>query len=307
MKAIISLGLIGGIVSLGALFSAYHRYFDLLSHFRVQYIVLLALVLCFSLFNKKHLPSFVLFICLSVHAFDVLRSQSKVDWDESITGDTIRVMSSNVLATNADYDKHIDYILSIEPDVIVFLEYTHDWDSVMDKALSDYPHRLRVPAHHAFGIALYSKLPIYEGSAPFLLHEERKSVDATLNVNGKTLRIFGSHPMPPLSQSLYDARNEHLQRLSETAKAYGSSMIVMGDLNVSPWSDHFRSLIEQGNLIDGRRGQGIFPTWATTLLPIEIPIDHILVNKGVRVLDMGTSVGLGSDHKAIWADIRVAD
>lgn len=307
MRSLIALGLLGSVVSLGALLSAHHRFFDLLSHFRIQYIVLIALVLCVSLFYKKFIASGVLAICLGLHAFDVYKSQTSLDVAGSFTGQSIRVMSSNVLATNNHFQKHIDYIKTLKPDVIVFLEYTHDWDKVMDEALSDYAHRLRVPAHHAFGIAMYSKFEIYEGSAPFLVHEQRKSVDATLEVGDKLLRVFGSHPMPPLSAKLYDARNEHLQKLGETAQAYKDPMVVLGDLNISPWSAHFRHFVELGNLRDGRRGQGIFNTWATTLLPIEIPIDHILVNEHIRVTDMGTSELLGSDHKAIWADIQIRD
>ena len=307
MRSVIGLGLFGSIVSLGALLSAHHRFFDLLSHFRVQYIVLIALVICVSLFYKKYLATGVLAVCLAIHGFDVYRSQHAIEIAGTFTTPSIRVMNSNLLATNTLYDKHVDYIKTLNPDVIVFLEYTHDWDSVLAEALSDYPHRLRVPTHHAFGIAMYSKFSIFEGSAPFLVDEQRKSVDATLELDGKLLRVFGSHPMPPLSAKLYEARNEHLQKLGETAHAYKDPMVVLGDLNISPWSDHFRQLIELGNLRDGRRGQGIFNTWSTTLLPIEIPIDHILVNDHIRVVDMGTSELLGSDHKALWADIQIRD
>lgn len=307
MRSVIGLGLLGSLVSLGALLSAHHRFFDLLSHFRIQYIVLIGLVLCVSLFYKKHLVSLILSACLAVHGFDIYRSQKPIDIAGSYSGTTVRVMSSNVLATNTAYDKHIEYIKSLNPDVIVFLEYTHDWDRVLDKALSEYPHRLRVPAHHAFGIAMYSKLSIYEGSAPFLVHEDRKSVDATLEVDDKLLRIFGSHPMPPLSEKLYEVRNEHLQKLGETAHAYKDPMVVLGDLNITPWSDHFRQFVELGKLRDARRGQGLFTTWATNLLPIQIPIDHVLVNDHIRVSDMGTSELLGSDHKAIWADLQIRD
>ena len=83
-------------------------------------------------------------------------------------------------------------------------------------------------------------------------------------------------------------------------------MVVMGDLNISPWSTHFRDFVNSAKLHDGRRGQGVLPTWPTEMPLMQIPLDHILFNAGVRVLSMQASSDVKSDHKIIWADVRVA-
>ena len=106
MRSVIGLGLFGSIVSLGALLSAHHRFFDLLSHFRVQYIVLITVVICVALFYKKYLATAVLAVCLAIHSFDVYRSQHAIEIAGTFTGTSIRVMNSNLLATNTLYDKH---------------------------------------------------------------------------------------------------------------------------------------------------------------------------------------------------------
>ena len=82
-------------------------------------------------------------------------------------------------------------------------------------------------------------------------------------------------------------------------------LVVLGDFNTTPWSYHFRELIINGQLLDGRRGLGILPTWPAKFFPLQIPIDHILLNDGARVVNMQTSTGLSSDHRTIWADLQL--
>jgi endonuclease/exonuclease/phosphatase (EEP) superfamily protein YafD len=299
------MGLLGSLISLGSLLSSYNRYFDLLSHFRIQYIALIAVVLCIALFSKRYKSAAFLCLCMGIHAFDVARSQNKPEFDTEADGPVLRVMSSNLLANNTDYDLHVQFIKSVDPDIIVFQEYTFAWQAALSPALEAYRYKVEVAANHAFGNALYSKNPLNDIGTPALLNASRKSVEGTVAIDGTTLKIFGTHTLPPMSQQLYEDRNLHLQILGDKARAYSSPMLVMGDLNISPWSNHFRNFVENGRLHDGRRQQGVLPTWPTNISPLQIPIDHILHNSGVRVLSMHTSTGLKSDHKVVWADIKI--
>ena len=335
----VGVGLVGCLISMGALFSAYHRVFDLLSHFRIQYIVLISLVLCVAVLSRRYKSSAILLVCLSVHIVEVVSSQtypevgnttakaassvlsdglkSSLSSDDSAIEkqsqsrvmssidkpSQLRVMSSNLLAGNINYDAHVRFIKSVNPDVIVFQEYTFDWQTALVPALEDYAYRIEVPALHAFGNALFSKYPLKDIDTPALVNSSRKSVDGTIVFDGATLRVFGTHPPPPMSQRFYEDRNTHLQKLAAIASAYTEPMVVMGDLNITPWSSHFQSFINNANLFDGRRGQGILPTWPVEIPLLQIPIDHILLNRGVRVVSLQVSSDLESDHKAIWADI----
>jgi len=107
-----------------------------------------------------------------------------------------------------------------------------------------------------------------------------------------------------VSKELYWERNQHLLRVSDITAVSNTPVVVVGDLNVSPWSKHFLEFVNAGKLRDGRRGHGILPTWPAAIAPLQIPIDHIVVSESVHVTSMATSSGFGSDHKLIWGVVE---
>jgi len=307
VKVLIGLGFLGCLISMGALLGAYNRYFDLLSHFRVQYIVLISLSICIALMGKRYKSAVVFLICLGIHGYSVARSVSNTDLKQDFEGPQLRLMSSNLLSSNTDYETHMQRIKSVNPDVIVFQEYTYQWQSALSSSLTEYPYKVEEPASHAFGNALYSKYPLRNMRSVAFVDEMRKSVEGTVMVGNISLKVFGTHAPPPMSRNGYDDRNLHLKNISDKVHAYTAPLVIMGDLNISPWSSHFRNFISAANLHDGRRGQGILPTWPTEIPLLQIPIDHILFNAGVRVLSMQVAGESGSDHRIIWADIQLEE
>ena len=119
---VIYTGVAGSIIILGALLSEHHLIFDLLSHFRVQYICLIVPVLFLSLFSKTHLASGILLLCLAVHAIAVTTSVAGGQTDSPDNLPVTRVMTSNLLASNRSYDEFIAFIQSKDPDAV---SYTH--------------------------------------------------------------------------------------------------------------------------------------------------------------------------------------
>lgn len=304
---VLRLGLIGSAVSLGALLSKHHFAFDLISHFRIQYVILITLVLCFALLKKRGIPALILAGCLCVHLYDIYRSQIPAIQASQKPETRIRIMSSNLLASNRDYTAQLKSIESVDPDVIVFQEYTSAWASYLEHALHDYPHRVAHPLESPFGIALFSKHPLKAPKVDYLIPHGRPGVEALVSMNAegsnRSIKIYGTHPPPPISISLYAERNRQLESLAARVSTQTDPVVIAGDLNITPWSQHFRHFIATANLVDARRGQGILPTWPSTFLPLQIPIDHIIISRHVTVFSVTTSSGLSSDHKTIWADL----
>ena len=301
---VLRLAVLGGIVSLGAVFSYHHLIFDLLSHFRVQYVFLLLIGLGVALWCRALAIGLFLSACLLVHVYELYSSQQVTRTVSGATTTALIVMSSNLLASNADYASHIAHIKNVNPDVIVFQEYTSEWDGVFSDSLTGYPYRILESMNSPFGIALYSKYPVIEGKVVKLNDGNRPSIDATVLKESTRLRVFGTHPPPPVSTELYNERNRHLEAISALAAENTGPMIVVGDLNISPWSAHFRNFLSNGNLSDFRAGHGILPTWPAGFAPLLIPIDHIVGGGPVRVVSIKTSRGLGSDHRTLWMELN---
>jgi len=50
------------------------------------------------------------------------------------------------------------------------------------------------------------------------------------------------------------------------------------------------------------------PTWyALPLFSFGVPIDHICVSEGIHIEDRGVGPDLGSDHRAVWVDVRIIE
>jgi len=89
-------------------------------------------------------------------------------------------------------------------------------------------------------------------------------------------RLIATHPLPPMRRAALELRDDQLRRLRQEVLAQPGPVVVLGDLDTSPWSRTFAELLEGTPLRDARRGTGVLPTWRATLLPV-VPIDHVLV------------------------------
>ena len=279
----IGAGTVGALLSATAQLSGYHLFFDLLSHFRVQYVALIAAPLALALVARKYLSAIILTSCVSLHIAVIAESQRLVDSEKRVDGPVVRVMSSNLLATNGEHGEQIKYIKEIDPDVIVFQEYTRAWARALSQSLSNYIYKVEIPKEGPFGIALYSKVPFVNDKSNEGKRIARSYVDRRLIKDDGELRVIGIHPPPPISNDLYVERNYELKALAEIASDRTGPLIILGDLNTSPWSNTFRSLLEEGRLRDSRSGFGILATWPENASLLRIPIDHVITDSNARV------------------------
>jgi endonuclease/exonuclease/phosphatase (EEP) superfamily protein YafD len=80
------------------------------------------------------------------------------------------------------------------------------------------------------------------------------------------------------------------------ARKRTGALVLLGDLNTTSWSPHFRDLINTAGLKDSRAGFGIQPTWPAGTPPLWIPLDHCLVSPEIKVHDRRVGPNVGSDH-----------
>ncbi|ETX15954.1 hypothetical protein OCH239_12030 [Roseivivax halodurans JCM 10272] len=82
-------------------------------------------------------------------------------------------------------------------------------------------------------------------------------------------------------------------------------LLVVGDFNAAPWSRRVRSFEETHGLRHPPRPVG---TWPASLGNFGVPIDHMLVRRGVRFAWQKAWGGhLGSNHRGLLAGIALPD
>lgn len=205
----------------------------------------------------------------------------------------------NVHAANDAHHAVRAWVDEVDADVVVLVELTPALAAALDDPR--YPHRALLPhARDEFGVGVWSKRPltdVVEGE----LRGYVATLRVTVDVGGDPLTLAVTHAPPPLSPGLVADRSAVITAVAADLRAHGGRSVMLGDLNLTPWSPHLRLLRGQARLEDGAAGFGPAPTWPAFLGPLGIPIDHVLVSSDVAVLDYVTVPSPGSDHRAVLA------
>lgn len=286
-----------------------HWFLDLLSHFPVQIaataIVPLAVLIGLRRWKAAILPAVV----LALNAVQFLPACSPAK-QPSYSGAVIRAISANVLRSNRHHAKVIDYIRTERPDFFLVMEIDETWLDDLEPLREDYPHCVAQLHRGAFGIALFSRLPIEDHEVVLSETAGVPMIRATLLIGGHRLNVLGVHPLPPVGSGNTRKRNGQLREIAALAASLRNPKLVLGDLNITPWSPFFSDLLQNGGLRDGRKGFGIQPTWP--MRPgfpslLQIPIDHTLVSDDVEVVARQIGHDVGSDHLPVEMEFRIGE
>lgn len=121
---------------------------------------------------------------------------------------------------------------------------------------------------------------------------------------GPGLTVVAGHAVPPFPNR--GGRWASDLRALRSAADVDGPVVVVGNLNGSPWNPQFRSMAS-GRLHDAGDllGRGIRPTWPTWLpLPL-LPLDHALVGGGVAARSLDTVTIDGTEHRGLLVSLLV--
>ncbi|NOX99357.1 MAG: hypothetical protein GXP30_06455 [Verrucomicrobia bacterium] len=296
----------GVIVCLSTVFgflSRFSWFMDLFAHFRVQYFFSLALLgIIFVMFRQRKVAAiFFAFACLNLAVIlpFYFNDQNQVIESEPV----LRAMLLNVNTRHGDPIRVKQSIKEIDPDFLVLEEISAKWVDDLKWLEIDYPHSVVQPREDNFGIALFSKFPLVE-SKIVRIGGEVPSILATVDTAGGLFRVVATHPLPPAGPSYSRRRNEQLKQLPDYINS-SQALILLGDLNVTPWSYHFKKLLKQTGLIDSSKGRGVQPTWPNFFPPLQIPLDHCLHSSKILVTNREIGADVGSDHYPVIVDFVI--
>lgn len=179
--------------------------------------------------------------------------------------------------------------------ILVLEEISAEWISDLRTLTNVYPHSITQPRDDNFGIGVFSKLPLVEGEVCYIGSAGVPSIVATVDAGHSTFRLLATHPLPPGGREYSRRRDEQLELLPDYIQS-PLPVLLLGDLNVTPWSFHFRRLLARSGLRDSAKGFGVQPTWPSFSMPLRIPIDHCLHSAEIVVVDRRIGRSVSSDH-----------
>lgn len=300
------IGLLLTIVALAAtLASAAARTFwiaDLAVHFRLQWAVL-ALAGCLILAATGHAGWAALaFLIAAVQALicaPLLKARAPAQISAaSEPASQLRLMAINVWYRNHQFQRVIDFIRREQPDFVLLAEITAAWEEALAPLNASYAHRYTTRGLRGTGLLLLSRWPMQAEVVPGYSDIE-PAVAATVVIKDRSLQLLSVHTSWPLGRASSALRDRQLALIGEFAGSHPGPLVVLGDLNVSPFSPHFHALLSDSQLKTAAHGFGWQPTWPTFLLPAGIQIDHALTGSGVFVTSFRRGPPVGSDHLPI--------
>ncbi len=234
--------------------------FELATFFRLQYagvllvLVLLALLLRFI----RVAAAAALLACVNI----VCVASPFADREEATgRGAPLRLLVVNVHAGNDRYGDLERLVREVRPDVIGVTELDSSWASELEHRLPGFDQRLVMPEEGAYGIGVFSRLPLVGNVERFPEGAGPPTVVARLRPRGAAeLTLVVTHVHTPFAGSIH---KRHLDALAAARPRLGQRLAVCGDFNTVPWGSAFKRLASEGltDLYSGSWPGYSWPTW----------------------------------------------
>jgi endonuclease/exonuclease/phosphatase (EEP) superfamily protein YafD len=225
-------------------------------------------------------------------------------------GPTFKLLHLNVHNSNTNVQATQRFIASQQAAVVNLQEYTAPWRKALEATgvLNSYPHRFHVDGGDD---ALYSRIPLESVKAERIAgspHGSDVAIVARLRWQGHPLTLVASHPPIPVLGSLYERQRQHVAWWAHNKAAYGPRWVLLGDLNTTPWSLPYKSLVAGTGLRDSQRGVGVQLSFPADVLWPLMSIDHALASEGVVLRQRRVGGGeTGSDHLPLQVEVGVSE
>jgi endonuclease/exonuclease/phosphatase (EEP) superfamily protein YafD len=278
--------------------------FDLATHFRVQYAVLLAPAAA-VLAGLERRTSFLLAagaLAANLGLIIPLYLSTPLPADESAT---LQILSFNVTASNPERASVIEYLAASGADIIFLHESSTDWEDAV--ARSDLPYRMisaRAPGSVFGTLGLVGEDTV--ARVVPLGDYGQLSIEVSTQLGESEIKVLGTHPLSPISPVRAAARDEQLRMVGEWAARQDVPVVVTGDFNASTWSRGFSLVIGEAGLVNSQRGFGIHASWPADLTLLGIPIDHLIHSPELTTVDRRLGESRGSDHLPLLVTVARA-
>lgn len=212
--------------------------------------------------------------------------------------ETINLLVANIYQYNDHYQKLLDLVKKRNPDIVFLVETDAKWLEGVKELRENYPHFIEIPLENTYGLLFYSRLPIKSHEINYLIDEEIPSIIADVEFDNQIVRIYGLHPTPPVPQENEHStdRDAEILLVGKMAKEYDGPCLVIGDLNDVAWSYTTKLFLKSSELLDPRRGRGMYSTFHAKYLLLRWPLDHYFVSSHFRLVDMKVEKHINSDH-----------
>jgi endonuclease/exonuclease/phosphatase (EEP) superfamily protein YafD len=313
------------------------------TYFRLQYlgiqiIAFMWATLDFLIFSRRHanvrtplprlgswLSLVLLMVCMGLNLWVIMpyyQSANRLHISTSTTAATkkpFRLLHLNLMGPlNRNFSSVSALLRETKPDLVDLVEYTPVWRRNLEAGyLKTYPYRSVIPGH----VALYSRFPLQSTRhypKGMLQVPNQAYLLANVRLKSSLLTVLVAHPASPMLPQRWQWQQALFADWVRQRPHWGQHLLIAGDLNTAPWTPELQTLLRKTNLRDSQLGFGVQPSWPAILpgfkdgkllplwlLPLGLPIDHILISPRLDVVSRHTAAFVGSDHLPVVLDFVV--
>ena len=279
-----------------------HWFLDLFSHFRVQYMQLCLPLIAFYLWKRMNKRAVAVVLIAAInYAFVLPLYFGKPDAPDT---KPIRAMLMNLNAGNGNTEQVLEAIVKFDPDLLLLEEVTPKWAHELAGLDEKYKYKIAEPQAGCFGIMLLSKHPLERGEVIEVGTAGVPSMVCEAYFPQGTVSVIGTHPLPPIGAEYANHRNNQLAELPSIVKEQTHPVLLIGDLNVTPFSPWFGKLVSESGLKNSMKGFGFQPSWIGNAF-LKIPLDHVLHSEDIIIHNRMIGPNVGSDHLPVIVDFSM--
>jgi endonuclease/exonuclease/phosphatase (EEP) superfamily protein YafD len=225
----------------------------------------------------------------------------------SAEGRPLRVLTANLNGGRGDAQVIVDLVRRLNVDVLSLQELTWaEQDRLAAAGLEGLlPYQVTKPdTWGPVGSGVYARYPLRERTGVFQPVGHRMPVAEVALPGGSPVEVVVVHPVAPVPSTVpeWEAGVSTLPPAPST----GMPRILAGDFNATLDHAVFRRLLGTGYTdAAAATGQGLVPTWPTRRFPPLVAIDHVLTDGRAGAVAVQIHDVPGSDHRALFADLRV--
>lgn len=208
---------------------------------------------------------------------------------------TMRIAHANTLYYLRNTAPKLAFAVNSGAETVSLLEISGPLGKELKSISGTYPHQAmsggRLP------MALLSIYPITRAQA----WGERAVLYHIAKPNA-AYYVLQVHPQSPYSRAAFAERNDQLAKIAEVVKGLPQPLIMLGDMNTTPWDGALQPLFDTVQQAGGWRSKlPTFPSW----MPVT-PIDALYYTQPFTPVKLQHVRVPNSDHLGIVVDMKDA-
>ena len=291
------------------------RAFDF-PHLQLTSLTFLAIILYLIKFNFKNYKDYIVltllaicftYQCKKIYPYTTF-ADLKAGNSSANASNKLKVFTANVLQKNTQYNDFIKLAETVNPDILLLTEVDKKWlNHIKSNAfISSYNYKLEYPLDNTYGMALFSKHQLIDPKVKFLVSDSIPSIHSKVKIaNLPLIQLYCVHPTPPMPQENPNStdRDAELMEIALASMNRTHPTIVIGDFNDVAWSQTSKLFYRVSELLDIRKGRGLYNTFNAENWLMRWPLDHIFVSEEFRVKQLNRGKNISSDHFPYYTEL----